>query len=112
MQCPVLQAAGRSVLDNKDAKFIPQNEAQEKELKVFACGECGFEMMPARGREGKFFAKDFKCPICKAPKEKFWDLNDPNDPRNQVCVCLTQTQWVSGRTCLQDCFRKICEPDC
>ncbi len=55
-----------------------------KELKVFACEGCGYELMPARGREGKFFAKDFKCPICGAPKEKFWDINDPNDPRNQV----------------------------
>jgi rubredoxin len=50
---------------------------------VFACEGCGYELMPARGREGKFFAKDFKCPICGAPKEKFWDVNDPDDPRNQ-----------------------------
>jgi rubredoxin len=34
------------------------------ELKVFACGNCGYEMMPAKGREGKFFPKNFKCPIC------------------------------------------------
>lgn len=36
------------------------------------------------GREGKFFPKDFKCPICGADKDQFWDMNDPNDPRNQV----------------------------
>ncbi len=58
-----------------------------KELKVFACEGCGYELMPARGREGKFFANDFKCPICGAPKEKFWDINDPKDPRNQVRHC-------------------------
>eukprot|EP00284_Hemiselmis_tepida_P012620 CAMPEP_0174931308 /NCGR_PEP_ID=MMETSP1355-20121228/33113_1 /TAXON_ID=464990 /ORGANISM="Hemiselmis tepida, Strain CCMP443" /LENGTH=215 /DNA_ID=CAMNT_0016177653 /DNA_START=42 /DNA_END=689 /DNA_ORIENTATION=+ len=75
--------AGRSVLDNKDAQFIPQNEEEEKELKIFSCADCGYELMPARGREGKFFAKDFKCPICGADKDKFWDANDPTDPRNQ-----------------------------
>lgn len=25
----------------------------------------------------------FKCPSCGAPKEKFYDLTDPDDPRNQ-----------------------------
>ena len=75
--------AGRSVLDNKDDKFIPQNEEEEAELKIFSCSNCGYELMPARGREGKFFAKDFKCPICGADKDQFWDANDPNDPRNQ-----------------------------
>ena len=34
--------------------------------------------------QGKFFPDDFKCPICGADKDKFWDMNDPNDPRNQV----------------------------
>ena len=38
------------------------------------------------GREGKFFPKDFKCPICGADKDQFWDMNDPNDPRNQVLI--------------------------
>jgi len=74
---------GRSVLDNKDVKYIASNEKEEKELHIFACEGCGYEMMPARGREGKFFPDDFKCPICSAPKEKFWDMNDPTDPRNQ-----------------------------
>ena len=76
-------AEGRGVLDNKDAKYIPQSEEQIAELKVFACAGCGYEMMPARGREGKFFPDDFKCPICGADKDQFWDMNDPNDPRNQ-----------------------------
>eukprot|EP00286_Rhodomonas_abbreviata_P022689 CAMPEP_0181308006 /NCGR_PEP_ID=MMETSP1101-20121128/11209_1 /TAXON_ID=46948 /ORGANISM="Rhodomonas abbreviata, Strain Caron Lab Isolate" /LENGTH=256 /DNA_ID=CAMNT_0023414313 /DNA_START=34 /DNA_END=804 /DNA_ORIENTATION=- len=77
------KAAGRSVLDNKDVKYIAQNEEEEKELHIFACEGCGYEMMPAKGREGKFFPDDFKCPICGAPKEKFWDMNDEKDPRNQ-----------------------------
>eukprot|EP00960_Hanusia_phi_P069492 767104-Hanusia_phi.AAC.1 len=74
---------GRSILDNKDTKYIPQTEEELEELHVFACGGCGYEMMPARGREGKFFPDNFKCPICGASKEEFWDKNDPNDPRNQ-----------------------------
>ena len=32
---------GRSILDNKDAKFIPQNDEQLKQLKIFACEDCG-----------------------------------------------------------------------
>jgi rubredoxin len=40
------------------------------ELKVFACGNCGYEMMPAKGREGKFFPKNFKCPICGETRTK------------------------------------------
>lgn len=56
---------------------------QEADLHVFKCGGCGYEMYPARGREFKFFPDNFKCPLCGSPKSAFWDLNDPNDPRNQ-----------------------------
>lgn len=59
------------------------NEEEKKELHVFKCGGCGYEMYPARGREFKFFPDTFKCPLCKSPKSMFWDLNDPDDPRNQ-----------------------------
>lgn len=60
------------------------SEEQEAELHVFKCGGCGYEMYPARGREFKFFPDSFKCPLCSTPKSEFWDLNDPDDPRNQV----------------------------
>lgn len=59
------------------------SEAEEAELHVFKCGGCGYEMYPARGREFKFFPDSFKCPLCGTPKKEFWDLNDPDDPRNQ-----------------------------
>lgn len=55
----------------------------ERELHVFKCGGCGYEIYPARGREFKFFPDSFKCPLCETPKSQFWDLNDPSDPRNQ-----------------------------
>mmetsp|Transcript_6463 Transcript_6463/g.17315 ORF Transcript_6463/g.17315 Transcript_6463/m.17315 type:complete len:235 (+) Transcript_6463:36-740(+) len=55
---------------------------QEKELHVYKCESCGYELYVARGREFKFFGDDFKCPVCKVDKSRFWDLNDPTDPRN------------------------------
>ncbi|PXF47471.1 hypothetical protein BWQ96_02802 [Gracilariopsis chorda] len=58
-------------------------QEEEAELHIFKCGGCGFEMYPARGREFKFFPDSFKCPLCGTPKSEFWDLNDPDDPRNQ-----------------------------
>lgn len=58
-------------------------EEEERELHVFKCGGCGYEIYPARGREFKFFPDSFKCPLCGTPKTEFWDLNDPTDPRNQ-----------------------------
>jgi rubredoxin len=62
---------------------IVTTEEEEAELHVFKCGGCGYEMYPARGREFKFFPDSFKCPLCQTPKDGFWDLNDPTDPRNQ-----------------------------
>lgn len=60
------------------------SEEEEAELHAFKCGGCGYEMYPARGREFKFFPDSFKCPLCGTPKSDFWDLNDPDDPRNQT----------------------------
>lgn len=64
-------------------KTVITSEEEEAELHVFKCGGCGYEIYPARGREFKFFPDSFKCPLCGTPKSEFWDLNDPNDPRNQ-----------------------------
>lgn len=64
-------------------KTVITSEEEEAELHVFKCGGCGYEMYPARGREFKFFPDSFKCPLCGTPKSEFWDLNDPDDPRNQ-----------------------------
>jgi len=57
-------------------------EEEEKELHVYKCQGCGYEIWPARGREFKFFPDSFTCPVCGAPKSEFWDLNDEDDPRN------------------------------
>lgn len=63
-------------------EFTAQTESAQNELKAFKCENCGYELYPARGREGKFFPSSFKCPMCGSPKESFYDMNDKNDPRN------------------------------
>lgn len=77
----------RGVLASNNKVSVPKTaittEAEEAELHAFKCAGCGYEMYPARGREFKFFPDSFKCPLCGTPKSEFWDLNDPNDPRNQ-----------------------------
>lgn len=62
---------------------IVTSEEELAQLHVFKCSGCGYEMYPARGREFKHFGDKFKCPLCGTGKDGFWDLNDPDDPRNQ-----------------------------
>jgi rubredoxin len=38
---------------------------------VRECGNCGYTMFVAKGRESKFFGDDFKCPECGAGKDQF-----------------------------------------
>ncbi|KAF6004446.1 hypothetical protein F1559_002394 [Cyanidiococcus yangmingshanensis] len=78
----------RRLVRRKKAENVPIGSEKyraesDEELHVYRCGQCGYTLYPARGRELKFFPKTFKCPQCSAPKSEFWDLNDPNDPRNQ-----------------------------
>lgn len=42
---------------------------------AYQCGDCGYTLFPAAGREFKFYGDDFVCPACGAPKGKFDDLN-------------------------------------
>jgi len=67
--------------DEPNYKHVARTEAEETELHEFCCENCGYTMFPARGREGKFFPKNFKCPSCDAPQESFFDLTDLSDPR-------------------------------
>lgn len=68
--------------DTLRPEFTARTEKAQKMLKAFKCEKCGYELYPARGREGKFFPDSFKCPMCGSPKESFYDMNDENDPRN------------------------------
>jgi len=39
------------------------------------CGDCGFTLFIAKGREFKFYGDSFKCPECGASKDKFVGVN-------------------------------------
>ncbi len=38
---------------------------------VYECGECGYTLFIAQGRDFKFFSDTFECPECGAKKDKF-----------------------------------------
>ena len=54
------QLEGRSVLDNKDAKFIPQTEEELKKLKVFACEDCGYPTPLTSNQSTRQSSPDYK----------------------------------------------------
>mmetsp|Transcript_15452 Transcript_15452/g.23454 ORF Transcript_15452/g.23454 Transcript_15452/m.23454 type:complete len:513 (-) Transcript_15452:72-1610(-) len=39
------------------------------------CGNCGYTMFIAKGREGRFFSSSFKCPECGAARDQFKDID-------------------------------------
>lgn len=47
------------------------DEFEESTSNVYECGNCGFTLFVAEGRESKFFGSGFKCPECGAPKSDF-----------------------------------------
>ena len=46
---------------------------------VYECGNCGYTLFPAKGREFKFFPDDYKCPECGASKDQFSNRNDDEE---------------------------------
>ena len=48
---------------------------------VYECGECGYTLFVAQGRESKFFGSGFRCPECGAPKKKFKARDDMDDEK-------------------------------
>lgn len=80
--------------DDEDEEDEDEDEEEEEEdeedmesgeeptLRGYRCEECYYTIYPAAGREFKFFPADFTCPSCGAPRDSFFDPNDPNDPRN------------------------------
>ena len=51
-------------------KFAPPSDKDEMMLTA-ECGECGYTLFIAAGREFKFFGDDYKCPDCGCGKGKF-----------------------------------------
>lgn len=45
---------------------------------VYECGNCGYTLFVAKGREEKFFGSGFRCPECGAAKKEFFvpDLDE------------------------------------
>ena len=75
-------ARAPSSTSSTTSMVIMRTEEEETELHEFCCENCA-TMFPARGRKGKFFPDDFKCPSCEAPRELF-DMTDMSDPRGTM----------------------------
>jgi rubredoxin len=69
-------------LTNPDDALVDDEGAAgpaEPVSNVYECGECGYTLFIAKGREGKFYGDDFKCPECGAGKDKFEARDDLDD---------------------------------
>ena len=82
----VVRKGKAAFTDEPTASGAVTSQMQEAELHEFTCSTCSYTLFPARGREGKFFPDDFKCPQCDAPKEAFFDMNDATDERTQKAM--------------------------
>ena len=55
------------------------DDIQESASNVYECGNCGFTLFIAQGRESKFYGSDFKCPECGASKKDFIARDEEDD---------------------------------
>mmetsp|Transcript_15079 Transcript_15079/g.32947 ORF Transcript_15079/g.32947 Transcript_15079/m.32947 type:complete len:491 (-) Transcript_15079:58-1530(-) len=62
--------------DPEEAKAAEEEQEEEAVSGAYECGECGFTLFVAEGRESKFYGSDFKCPECGAGKDKFTVRDD------------------------------------
>eukprot|EP00568_Trieres_chinensis_P012742 CAMPEP_0183291822 /NCGR_PEP_ID=MMETSP0160_2-20130417/1100_1 /TAXON_ID=2839 ORGANISM="Odontella Sinensis, Strain Grunow 1884" /NCGR_SAMPLE_ID=MMETSP0160_2 /ASSEMBLY_ACC=CAM_ASM_000250 /LENGTH=508 /DNA_ID=CAMNT_0025452679 /DNA_START=160 /DNA_END=1686 /DNA_ORIENTATION=+ len=62
---------GQEDLDGND----DGSEVEASSSGAYECGQCGFTMFVAPGREKKFFGPGFKCPECGAAKDQFVGKN-------------------------------------
>lgn len=51
-------------------------EIEMSDSNVYECGNCGFTLFVAQGREDKFYGQGFKCPECGASKKTFKPRDD------------------------------------
>jgi rubredoxin len=56
--------------DPENAEPVDEEEG-DVGTSVYECGNCGYTMFVAKGREFKFFGDDFTCPECGAAKDQF-----------------------------------------
>jgi rubrerythrin len=63
---------GNTLLPGEEADDAKKTEEEAAPISnVYECGECGYTLFIAKGRESKFFGEGFRCPDCGAPKDKF-----------------------------------------
>jgi rubrerythrin len=69
-----VDASGKLV-DEKDiaeAKASGDDvSAEDDPNNIYECGNCGFTIFIAQGRESKFYGAGFACPECGATKDQF-----------------------------------------
>lgn len=65
-----LDEEGKPV-DPEAAAEAEKEAEQEASSNVYECGNCGYTLFIAQGREFKFYGDDFTCPECGAKKDEF-----------------------------------------
>ena len=66
------EEAGEDDEDDDEDDLVPTSN-------VYECGECGYTLFVAQGRESKFFGSGFRCPECGAAKDKFIARGDDDE---------------------------------
>jgi rubredoxin len=61
---------------NERAKIWEDDELATSSTGAFECGNCGYTLFVAQGREAKFFGAGFKCPQCGSAKDQFKAVED------------------------------------
>lgn len=61
---------------NEKAKEWGDSDETTVTSGAFECGDCGYTLFVAKGREAKFFGAGFKCPQCGAEKDQFKTVED------------------------------------
>ncbi len=61
---------------NEKAKEWGESDETTGTSGAFECGNCGYTLFVAKGREAKFFGAGFKCPQCGAEKDQFKTVED------------------------------------
>lgn len=56
----------------------------ETTANAYVCGECGYTLFVAQGRDFKFFGDGFTCPECGATKDKFSVLESDDEDDEDV----------------------------
>jgi len=67
-----LDKSGKPVDSEEGGKVEGKDDKKESASgSVYECGECGYTLFIAQGRDFRFFGDNFKCPECGAAKDKF-----------------------------------------